>query len=304
MTLCALLLLSLLPFLLGGRHAPEGTVTAYDALLTVRKDGSIRVRETFTFDYLGTQRGGLVRSIRQRDGDLVYEITGLAVSSETGAPVHLQVEDYMHEKHIVIGDDTPVSGRHTYELGYELRGVLTPREGRDEFVWDLLRPGWPVRVEEVSVRIEGPSDFSSGCLAGGHRDATPCAGRRTGPFSVEYRQSGLRAYEAVKVRAAFPSGVLDLDPPHRAPPHASFTPWGWMALLLAFPLALVARYRTPPVLRRALLSAGAGIALWDVFAETVPGGFGRLSVGDPLLGGLGLLILGALAARPPVLRRG
>lgn len=303
-TLCALLLLALLPFLLGGRHAPEGSVPAYDVALTVRGDGTVHVREVFTFDYLGVQDHGLVRGVRLRDGDRVYRMSGLSVTSATGAPVDVRVEEFLHERQVVIGEGRPVSGRHTYLLSYDLMDVLTPREGHDELVWEPLKPTWPVRVEEAAVRIEGPAAFSSGCLAGSAKGATPCVRRQTGPSAVEFRQSGLRPHEGMKVRAAFPDGVLDPGAPRYAPSHLAFTPWGWMALLLALPLALVARYRTPVWLRRALLAAGAGLALWDLLPEAASGGLGRLSAGDPLLGGLGLLLLGFLAARPPVLRRG
>lgn len=304
MTLCALLLLALLPFLVGGGSVPEGSIPSYDVVLTVREEGSVRVRESFTFDYLGTHEHGLVRGVRRRDGDRLHRLRGVSVTSGTGAPVGVTVTEVLHERHIVIGEGSPVSGRHEYALEYELLDVFVPGKGRDELVWGLLEPGWPVPVEEVSVRIEGPAAFASGCLAGASGAATPCARREAGPSAVEFRQSDLRPYEGLKVRASFPEGVLDPLTPRYAPPHLAFTPWGWMALLLALPLALVARYRTPVRLRRCLLAAGAGVAAWDLLAESATGGFVMLPVGDPLLGGAGLLLLGLLAARPPVLRRG
>ncbi|MEO3786482.1 DUF2207 domain-containing protein [Actinocorallia sp. B10E7] len=304
MTLCALLLLALLPFLLGGRNTPEGSVPAYDVVLTVRPDGTVHVREAFTFDYARPQTHGLVRGVRERDGDRVYRMRGLTVTSTTNAPVDVQVEEFLHDLHIVIGEGRTASGRHTYVLDYDLLDVFTPVPGRDEFVWELLDPGWPVPVVEAAVRIEGPAAFAAGCLAGASDQVTPCARRQAGPAAVEFHQSDLRPHEGVKIRAAFPEGVLDPAEPRYAPPHTAFTPWGWTALLLALPVALVARYRTPVWLRRTLLGLGTCTVLWDLLVETVPGGLGRIAVGDPLLGGLGLLLLGALAARPPTLRRG
>ncbi len=304
MTFCALLMLALLPFLLGGAHAPGGSVPSYDAVVTVREGGTVHVREAFTFDYLGTHDHGLVRGVRRRDGDRLYRMRGLTVASTTGAPVGVETADFLHRRSIVIGAGRPVSGRHSYVLSYELLDVLTPGAERDELVWEPLDPGWPVPVEKASVRIEGPASFTSGCLAGAPGAITHCGRWQAGPTAVEFRQDGLRPHEGMKVRAAFPRGVLGPLTPRYAPSHLAFTPWGWMALLLAFPLVLVARYRTPGWLRRGLLAAGACVVLWDLLAETASGGFGLLSVGDPLLGGAGLLILGGLAARRPALRRG
>lgn len=304
LTLCALFLLALLPLLLVGGHGPEGSIPAYDVVLTVRPDGTVHVRETLTFDYASPQAGGLVRVVRGRDGDRVYRMSGLTVTSTTNAPVGVEVRGFLHDRHIVIGEDRTAHGRHTYVLEYDLLDAVIPGAEYDEFVWELLEPGWPVPVTETAVRIEGPAAFASGCLAGTSREATPCARRGSGPAAVDFRQSDLLPREGLKVRAAFPKGVLTPSEPRYAPPHLAFTPWGWMALLLVLPLALVARYRTPVWLRRTLLAAGASAVLWDLLGETLPGGLGRLSVGDQLLSGLGLLVLGLLATRPPVLRRG
>ncbi len=305
MTLCALLLLALLPLLRGGGHGPGDSIPAYDVVLTVRPDGAVHVRETLAFDYASPQVDGLVRVVRGRDGDRVYRMSGLTVTSTTNAPVGVEVREFLHDRHIVIGEDRTVHGRHTYILEYDLLDAFTPGDPYDEFVWELLEPGWPVPVTETTVRIEGPAAFASGCLTGTSRGATPCARRQSGPAAVEFRQSDLRPHEGLKVRAAFPKGVLTPSEPRYAPPHLAFTPWGWMALLLVLPLVLVARYRTPVWLRRVLIAVGASAVLWDLLLETVPGGgLGRFSVGDQFLSGLGLLVVGVLAARPPVLRRG
>ncbi|WP_344449186.1 DUF2207 domain-containing protein [Actinocorallia aurantiaca] len=304
MTLCALFLLALLPFLLGGGHSAEGSIPAYDVVLAVRPDGTVHVRETLTFDYASPQADGLVRVVRGRDGDRVYRMSGLTVTSTTDAPVGVEVREFLHDRHIVIGEGRTVHGRHTYVLEYDLLDALTPGARYDEFVWELLEPGWPVPVTETTVRIEGPAAFASGCLAGTSREATPCARWWSGPSAVDFRQGDLRPHEGLKVRAAFPKGALAPSEPGYAPPHLAFTPWGWMALLLVLPLVLVARYRTPVWLRRVLIALGASAVLCDLLLETVPGGLGRFSVGDQLLSGLGLLVVGVLVARPPVLRRG
>jgi len=305
MAFCALLLLALLPFLLGRGHSPEGFIPAYDVVLAVRPDGAVHVRETLTFDYASPQTGGLVHTVRRREGDRVYRMSGLTVTSTTNAPTDVEVREFLHDRHIVIGENRTAYGRHTYVLEYDLLDALTPGTEYDEFVWELLEPGWPVPVTETAVRIEGPATFASGCLAGASGEATPCVRQRSDPAAVDFRQSDLRPHEGLKVRAAFPKGVLAPTEPRYAPPHLAFTPWGWMALLLVLPLILVARYRTPVWLRRVLIVLGASAVLWDLLVETVPGGgLGRFSVGDQLLSGLGLLVVGVLVARPPVLRRG
>src|SRR4051794_35152800 len=81
----AALALSALLLLLNNQQSPQGNIPTYDVVLTVRPDGFLRVRETFTFDFAARETQGLLRRIPYRRGNRLQPIENLQVSSTTHA---------------------------------------------------------------------------------------------------------------------------------------------------------------------------------------------------------------------------
>ncbi|GAA3233271.1 hypothetical protein GCM10010468_65750 [Actinocorallia longicatena] len=291
----AVLVLAGLPLLAGGGRSPEGSIPTYDAVLSVRTDGTVHVREAFTFDYAGVERHGLLREIRYRKGNRVYRITNLSVASSTRAPVNVKRRTFAHREQVRIGAGHSVSGRHAYVLTYDVHGAFSRRHGRDEFLWDALGTRWSVPVSEAAVRIEAPAPFGSGCLAGRPEALTRCVRHALTPNVTDFTQIDLRPEEGMTVRAAFRPGALHPPPPSSAPAHFGFTVRGPVAVLAAMVLALLVRPRRLREARLPLIGAGTVLILWDAVADMVPGGFWFVSVGDPSLYGLALVTL----ALPP-----
>ncbi|WP_460306613.1 DUF2207 domain-containing protein [Actinocorallia aurea] len=292
-----LVFLAFLPVLFRGQQSAEASVPNFDALLTVAENGTVHVRETFTVDYTGSGEAGILRRLRQREGDHVHRIERVAVASPTFAPVNLTVRDFGHERQLRIGAGHPVSGRHTYVLDYDVVGLVHRGGAQDELLWNALGPGWPHPLGEATVRIHAPAVFAAGCLAGRSGAQTVCAGGPSGPGKAEFRQSGLRPGEGMVVRAAFTSGALAPVAAATAPPHLGFTPWGWLVLLSAVPLGMVLHGRSPLPLRRALLLAGGLLVVLDLADDVVKGGPWQTAVDDKLLCGLMLLALARVATR-------
>ncbi|MDX6743741.1 DUF2207 domain-containing protein [Actinocorallia sp. A-T 12471] len=295
MTAATLVFLAMLPVLFRGQQSAEASVPSFEAVLTVAENGTVHVRETFTVDFAGDGSAGLLRRLRQRDGDATHRIERIEVTSPTFAPVNLTVRDFMHERQLRIGAGHPVSGRHTYVLDYDVVSLVREDGGRDELLWNVLGPAWPHPLGEATVRIHAPAVFATGCLAGRAGAQTTCAGGPDGPGRAEFRQSALRPGEGMVVRAAFASGALAPTPPVMAPPHLGFTPWGWLVLLSAAPLGTLLHGRSPRPLRAVLVTAGCALVLWDLADDVAAGGPWNVAVDDKLLCGLMLLALGRVA---------
>jgi hypothetical protein len=288
---------------LNGQHCPKGNIPTYDVVLTVRPDGVLQVRETFTFDFAARETRGLLRRIPYRRGNRLQPIENLKVSSTTHAPVNVRNQVFAHERLIRIGDGRPVSGRHAYVMTYEVQGALVPRPTGEELVWDALGSGWSVPIDEAAVRVEGPSKFASRCIAGRGEATSTCGRLRRGPHAVDFTQTGLRPGEGMVVRAAFPTSAVRTTPPSYARPHVRFSTPGIVAvtvtgILAVLPIGFRRMSRMPrgwpgplPRLSRALFTAGTALILWDLTSEVAAGGLWRLSVGDELLYGLALLLL-------------
>lgn len=299
----AALTLTVLSLVLSGQQSPQGNIPTYDVVLTVRPDGVLRVRETFTFDFAARETRGLLRRIPYRRGDRLQPIENLQVSSTTHAPVNVRNQAFAHERLIRIGDGKPVSGRQAYVMTYDVEGAVTPRPTGEELVWDALGSGWGVPIAEAAVRVEGPSKFASGCIAGRGAAVSQCGRLRRGPYAVDFTQTGLRPGEGMVVRAAFPASAVHSTPPRYARPHLDFSTPGIVfvvvaGILAALPIVFRRTSTTPrawpgphPRLSRVLFAVGTALILWDLTSEVAAGGLWRLSVGDELLYGLVLLLL-------------
>src|SRR3954453_16951975 len=90
MAAAAALALAALSLAFNGQHSPKGNIPTYDVVLTVRPDGVLQVRETFTFDFAARETRGLLRRIPYRRGDRLQPIENLQVSSTTHAPVNVR----------------------------------------------------------------------------------------------------------------------------------------------------------------------------------------------------------------------
>lgn len=275
-----LLVLAVLPALLSGQHSPDGNVPTYDAVLTVKPDGRLHVREAFTFDYERSERRGLLHQIRSRQGNREFSVEHINVSSTTHAPTNVRKRTFMHQLQLRIGEGHRVSGRHAYVITYEVTGAIAKRGDRDEVLWDALGPGWPVPVAEAVVRVQAPFPFFSGCLAGRGEAVTKCAKIKQSPTVIDFIQTSLRAREGMTVRASFKRGKLNLPPPDYAPPHLNFTLRGLLAIAAGTATALALRRRLPPPARPIALAAAAALFLWDVLPETVPEGIWHAAIGD------------------------
>ncbi|WP_169513804.1 DUF2207 domain-containing protein [Actinomadura flavalba] len=270
----------------------------FDAVLTVRSDGVVHVRETVSYDFAGGDDRGITRSVPYRRGDRLYGVRAVRTSSSTGAPARARVRAFLHHVRITVGERGAgtVSGRQAYVIEYDLHGVLTPRERYDEFVWDVLGTGWTVPVGEAAVRVRAPAPVRAGCRAGRPPALTRCLRDRPGPRTVGFTQRGLAPGEGMTVKVRLPKGAVEVPPPRYAPPHWRAGAAGAAgAAVLVLGAALLTRRRAAPhpLAGRGLLASGLTVMLADVADDIARHGVWAVSVGDPLVLGFGLALTGA-----------
>ena len=139
---------------------------AYDVALVALPDGSLQVTETITHVFPQDQeRHGITRDIRVRAGyqdreDVYryYRMSGLTVSSPTGAPADVDQSDFGAYVHLRIGSaDRTVNGQQTYVINYTLAHVVNEIDAeRAELVHDLVGVANEEVYDEVTASISAP----------------------------------------------------------------------------------------------------------------------------------------------------
>jgi hypothetical protein len=107
---------------LAGVGSAAESIAPYSVVVTVHRDGTFHVQERISYDFGGEQRHGILRIIPVRyhyddSRDRVVEVTGVHVTSPTGAPAGVDLSEADGQLTIKVGDpDRTVSGRVDYGL--------------------------------------------------------------------------------------------------------------------------------------------------------------------------------------------
>jgi uncharacterized protein (TIGR04222 family) len=206
-----------------GAAAQFGPEQIRDYVVDVRIEptGLVRVHETIDYDFGVVPKHGIFRDVPVRfdyppeaNHDRVYPIQVESVRASEGTPANYTLEssdiDGVGLKRIKIGDpDRTISGQHTYDITYTLRGVLNGFEDHDELNLNAIGPGWTVPVRRASVTVEAPTDITQvACFSGPLRSMLPCGSATSSGTTATFTQSNIPPRAAMTVVVAMPKGAV------------------------------------------------------------------------------------------------
>lgn len=182
--------------------------------MALRPDGSMRVQETIDYDFGTARRHGIYRTIPvefpyDEDHRRVYPVSEIFVSSPTGAPADAQV-DQGASVTIRIGDPDidDVTGKQTYVIAYDVKGVVNGFADHEELYWNVVGSRWDVPIVRATASVEGPRPIGGvACFKGSQGSTVKCtAAIKAG--SAVYSANGLQPYQGMTVVASFPPGTF------------------------------------------------------------------------------------------------
>lgn len=276
---------------------PRESIPTYDVVLTLGRDGVVRVRETITYDFDRGGEHGIVRRVPFRRANRLFDVRDVSAGSSTGAPARARTMRWLNDLQITVGDrHREVRGRQAYVIEYAVGWAFTPYADHDELVWDAIGTSWDVPIGDAVVRVEAPVPLRHAtCRAGSPGATTRCLGVRDGRYAVDFMQSALAPHEGMTVRVRLPKHAVAVAPPHYARPHWAGTWPGSAVLALALASVGLAARRPGPDRRAgaALAVVGALLVLSDAADDVLDRGPWAFSLGDRSLAGLALMIAGA-----------
>ncbi len=238
-------------------------IADYHTDVTIARNGTIEVHETITYDFGVVPHHGIFRTIPVRtsqsgkDGyDRVFPLTVVSVSASAGTPAQYTVDDDGDNQQIKIGDpDQTITGEHTYDIVYRVRGEMNAFADHDELVWNAVGPEWSVAIEKASAVVHAPADITQvGCNTGPYGATFPCdTAASMGPTAV-FAKARLGPYEAITFTVALPKGAVvpspkpifeerfDLASAFRVTPATGGISGGMLALLAAIVIFLVWKF--------------------------------------------------------------
>src|SRR5262245_23824386 len=202
-------------------------IERYDVDLTIEPTGGLLVRETIEYDFGSTPRHGIFRDVPVRvdyppveNHDRVYPLDVVSVRASEGTPAQYSVDEEGDDERIKIGDpDRTITGLHTYEITYRVRGALNGFGDHDELVWDAIGTEWSVPITHATVAVHAPADITTvNCHQGSYGSYTPCATATATGRDATFTPAGnpiwdLGPFEGMTVSVAFPAGVVPTPAP-------------------------------------------------------------------------------------------
>lgn len=189
--------------------------------VTIERTGTIEVHETIVYDFGVVPKHGIYRTIPVRtsqsgkDGyDRVFPLHVVSVRGSPDTPVQYGVEDDGDDLRIKIGDpDRTITGEHTYDIVYRVRGEMNAFPDHDELVWNAVGTDWSVPVERASAVVHAPADILRvGCNSGPYQSTFPCdAAASVGPNAV-FAKANLAPHEGMTFTVAVPKGAVAPPP--------------------------------------------------------------------------------------------
>ncbi|HWO52078.1 MAG TPA: DUF2207 domain-containing protein, partial [Ornithinibacter sp.] len=196
-----------------------------DRLLTefdVDTDGSVIVTETITWRFPeGEERHGILRNVKVRAGYQdsetqyrYYELTGVSVTSPSGAPTDISISDFGAFRQIRVGSPSQtISGTADYVVQYRLAHVVNDiGDGTAEFYYNVVDPSNGFPQQQVSATVTGPVPATrAGCFYGDLGSTTPCEAQAgaTSTFTIP----DLEAEQGASVLTSYPRDAFgDLTP--------------------------------------------------------------------------------------------
>jgi hypothetical protein len=188
----------------------------FDVNIVIEQSGDLRITETIVQEFGSTPRHGIFRYIPNRlryddEFDRVYPIDLVSVKTSPGTPGGVETKDENGNFVIRIGDpDTTITGRHTYEIVYTVKGAMNGFADHDELFWNAIGDQWEQDIGQMNVRVTGPADITRvACYQGPFGSTIPCDNSKiTKQADAVFQQSNLPAFQAMSVVIALPKGTV------------------------------------------------------------------------------------------------
>lgn len=133
-------------------------ITDFNVDIVVKENSALLIRETIVYDFGAQNKHGIYRDIPLENS---LEIKVKEVSDEFGSSYPFKVSKAGGYFKIKIGDpNLLISGKHTYNISYEVKNGLRFFKDHDELYWNVTGNEWAVTIQKSSVQISLPKKIS------------------------------------------------------------------------------------------------------------------------------------------------
>lgn len=192
-------------------------INSFSSGVNINEDGSIIVSEKIIVDFKTLEKHGIFRDIPvvYRGTNDIYTEIDVHQVLQDGQKATVQTSRNGDFLELKIGDtDKTISGIHSYEIVYVVRGVLKEFTEYDELYWNVTGNDWPVPILSSLATITLPQDgiIKSKCFEGPDgSQITNCQIEQVSQREINVQSSRpLNAYEGLTVVVGYTKGMVPI----------------------------------------------------------------------------------------------
>ena len=197
-------------------QSADEQINVYRVVVKIARDGTLEIHESITYDFGVVPHHGLLRDIVEREHladdtrhDRRYRIHVESVTADAGTPSAVKQSTNGPYLRLRIGDpDRTITGVHTYQLVYTVRGAPLSFPDHDELYWDVIGNQWSVPIQNAHVEVDAPAAITRvACYSGPAGSLYPCDASATGR-SATFAARSLGTNSGLTAVVAMPAGTI------------------------------------------------------------------------------------------------
>ncbi|MCB9813826.1 DUF2207 domain-containing protein [Candidatus Nomurabacteria bacterium] len=160
-------------------------ITSFASDIVINSDSSFTVTETIEYDFGSANKHGIYRNIKNQHAQPAtawykkrYIDLTLKYVKKDGAFEPYSLEEYDGLKIKIGSPDHLITGKHVYEVQYEVGGALAVYPDTTEIYWNVTGDEWQVPIKNATARVsflsEGRFDKTHYCYVGMPGSNTLC----------------------------------------------------------------------------------------------------------------------------------
>lgn len=213
----------LLPFLFPHSVSAEA-INEFKTTIAIQKDGSIQANEQIVYDFGAEERHGIFRTIpttknNQENKKFRLDFENITITDTNGQPYTFETSEENDTLSLKIGDpDKTISGIHTYNINYRVKGALTYFSDHDELYWNATGNTWEVPISTATTYVIIPNNtphtqLTAACYTGTTGSTQQNCTSTVGDGRITYTVSALNPFEGLTLVAGFPKGLVAIVEP-------------------------------------------------------------------------------------------
>jgi len=192
----------------------EEVVSAYNTSIKINRDASVHITENIEYDFGERRKHGIFRTVpikylTANNNSRKIKINDLSVLMD-GERIKYKKTKQGRNLKIKIGNaNKTITGKHSYQISYTVRGALNYFSEHDELYWNVVGSEWEVPIKQSLAIVNAPQIIKTKCFQGSYGSLEECTIGKSNKEEIIFEFRALQPGEEATIVVGIKKGVID-----------------------------------------------------------------------------------------------